>query len=295
MKRLLVFTAILGVLVVVPAAAKPGQNGPPGPAGNPNADPVSTGSTNATSGGSGAAAPGNSGNNPHGGPPGLASGSSGTGVSAGSSSQAATSSAPAQVPAQAPVSSTPAAGGGGNGNGPADKITICHATHSETNPYVVITISENGLHGHGRSGHQDDEDVIPAAADGTCGGAKVPTEEPPGHVNEPDNRVVAEQHGKTHVAAENAGAAGPSARPGNSRGTLPFTGLFIGLLLAAGVSTLTGGFGMRRLADAVAGRNSTDRSLERRRLEVGREASAWTDWSAARTDELGARIDALQR
>src|SRR5205823_7077227 len=29
------------------------------------------------------------------------------------------------------------------------KITICHATKSVKNPYVEITISVNGLHGHG--------------------------------------------------------------------------------------------------------------------------------------------------
>jgi hypothetical protein len=37
----------------------------------------------------------------------------------------------------------------------ADKVTVCHATSSETNPYEVITISENGwLNGH--SGHEGD-------------------------------------------------------------------------------------------------------------------------------------------
>ena len=42
------------------------------------------------------------------------------------------------------------------------KVTICHATSSDTNPYVTITISQAGLHGH--SGHADD--LIPAPADG---------------------------------------------------------------------------------------------------------------------------------
>jgi hypothetical protein len=44
------------------------------------------------------------------------------------------------------------------------KVTICHATGSATNPFVTITISINGLHGHGK--HADD--VIPAPAGG-CG------------------------------------------------------------------------------------------------------------------------------
>jgi uncharacterized surface protein with fasciclin (FAS1) repeats len=46
-----------------------------------------------------------------------------------------------------------------------DKITICHATSSEKNPYVKITISVNGLNGH--ENHQDD--IIPAPANGCPG------------------------------------------------------------------------------------------------------------------------------
>ncbi len=41
-------------------------------------------------------------------------------------------------------------------------ITICHATGSSKNPYVLITISINGLNGHG--GHTGD--IIPAPAAG---------------------------------------------------------------------------------------------------------------------------------
>ena len=47
------------------------------------------------------------------------------------------------------------------------KITICHATGSETNPYNEITVSVNGLNGHGK--HADD--IIPAP-DGGCPAAK---------------------------------------------------------------------------------------------------------------------------
>jgi hypothetical protein len=37
----------------------------------------------------------------------------------------------------------------------ADKVTVCHATSSETNPFEVITISENGwLNGHSK--HEED-------------------------------------------------------------------------------------------------------------------------------------------
>jgi hypothetical protein len=43
-----------------------------------------------------------------------------------------------------------------------EKITICHATGSEKNPFSEITISVNGLSGH--EGHVDD--IIPAPAGG---------------------------------------------------------------------------------------------------------------------------------
>ena len=43
-----------------------------------------------------------------------------------------------------------------------EKITICHATSSETNPYNEITVSVNGLNGHGD--HADD--IIPAPESG---------------------------------------------------------------------------------------------------------------------------------
>lgn len=44
-----------------------------------------------------------------------------------------------------------------------DKITICHATGSENNPYNKITVSVNGLNGHGNH----PRDIIPAPA-GDC-------------------------------------------------------------------------------------------------------------------------------
>jgi hypothetical protein len=43
-----------------------------------------------------------------------------------------------------------------------DKITICHATGSKKNPYTEITVSVNGLNGHG----QHEGDIIPAPAGG---------------------------------------------------------------------------------------------------------------------------------
>lgn len=53
---------------------------------------------------------------------------------------------------------------GNNGGNNGGKVTICHATGSETNPYVEITISVNALAAHRR--HQNGEDIIPAPAKG---------------------------------------------------------------------------------------------------------------------------------
>lgn len=52
---------------------------------------------------------------------------------------------------------------------PEGKISICHATGSETNPYVEIEISENGLNGHNAQGVHDD-DIVPAPAAGCPAG-----------------------------------------------------------------------------------------------------------------------------
>lgn len=51
-------------------------------------------------------------------------------------------------------------------------ITICHATSSESNPYEEITISVNGLNGHGE--HEDD--IIPMPAEG-CPATALVTDE----------------------------------------------------------------------------------------------------------------------
>ena len=51
-----------------------------------------------------------------------------------------------------------------------DKVTICHATGSEKNPYVELTVDAEGLNGHGD--HEDD--IIPAPP----GGCPEPTPSP---------------------------------------------------------------------------------------------------------------------
>lgn len=60
-------------------------------------------------------------------------------------------------------------GARGDGGYGGEKITICHATGSETNPYVEITISVSALPAH--ENHQNQEDIIPAPANG-CPGAE---------------------------------------------------------------------------------------------------------------------------
>jgi hypothetical protein len=62
------------------------------------------------------------------------------------------------------------------------KITICHRTGSETNPYVTITVDRNGLNGHG--GHEGD--IIPAP-EGGCPGEEPPPQPPEDNNNDRDN------------------------------------------------------------------------------------------------------------
>lgn len=64
-----------------------------------------------------------------------------------------------------------------------EKITICHATGSATNPYVVITVSINAADGQGGDRLEDHRghpgDLIPAPEGGCPGGSVTPTTPPP--------------------------------------------------------------------------------------------------------------------
>ena len=66
----------------------------------------------------------------------------------------------------APVALAGGPNDGNNDHGNKDngKTTICHATGSETNPYVQITVSNNALAAHSR--HQGGRDIIPAPKEG---------------------------------------------------------------------------------------------------------------------------------
>lgn len=61
------------------------------------------------------------------------------------------------------------------------KITICHRTGSAKNPFVAVSVSANGLNGHGGHGG----DLIPMPANGcpkappTCGQQGLPCESIP--------------------------------------------------------------------------------------------------------------------
>jgi hypothetical protein len=52
----------------------------------------------------------------------------------------------------------------GPGNSKPHKVTICHATGSMSNPYVVITVDVHALKAH--ASHQDGRDVIPVPSAG---------------------------------------------------------------------------------------------------------------------------------
>ena len=46
-------------------------------------------------------------------------------------------------------------------NNPGNKVTICHATGSKTNPFIVISPNANGVI-NGHYSHQDNRDIIPS-------------------------------------------------------------------------------------------------------------------------------------
>lgn len=72
---------------------------------------------------------------------------------------------------------------------PAPKVTICHATSSEDNPWVRIVVSENAIGGHfdnpgtPKAGHEDD---LLLEGDVECPVPETPPEE------EPETPVVPE-------------------------------------------------------------------------------------------------------
>jgi len=58
------------------------------------------------------------------------------------------------------IAAAPAAVMAASNSNAHDKVTICHATGSQTNPFVVITPNANGVVS-GHEAHQDSRDIIP--------------------------------------------------------------------------------------------------------------------------------------
>ena len=156
----------------------------------------------------------------------------------------------------------------GNGN-EHGKVTICHATGSETNPYVLITVSENAVPAHTR--HQDGEDIVNPTGD--CPSSAIPAglgNPPSGITSEgttqlagapeagaPESGVlgVSEESGSGPAdeggvlgAQDEGGVAGATQIADTSGGSLPFTGLGLGILVALGALLGLTGLALRRRA-----------------------------------------------
>jgi hypothetical protein len=152
----------------------------------------------------------------------------------------------------------------------AGKVTICHATGSDTNPYVEITISANALKAH--RAHQHGEDLLEVPAGG-CRGAKAagkPAGTSPAAAqpvagladraaDSPASPpavsgvggVTAEGGERPPAAAQPAGARDGDADPARAgerseRDSLPFTGLALLTLVALGAASLAVGTRIRR-------------------------------------------------
>jgi hypothetical protein len=176
-------------------------------------------------------------------------------------------SAPAK-PSAAPAPQARPDGGEGRGR---QKQTICHSTGSETNPYVLITVSDNALKAHAR--HHDGRDIIPAPAGGCPGsetGGTAPIaddgEGSGGETKQDSERTSSETPaGGNEAAGANGGGEGSvlgaeeSSAPADADpasqavaeeaddgGSLPFTGLALLGLLGVAVLALGGGLAARR-------------------------------------------------
>ena len=178
-----------------------------------------------------------------------------------------------------PGGSSPSGGGGGGGGGQGNehgKVTICHATGSETNPYVLITVDEHALKAH--MSHQDGQDIVNPT--GPCPGATVPigVGNPPSGIVSPGGELpgaagplgAAPQpnEGVLGVSEDRGGGSGGSPEgenavlgadqgsgpandvlaTGDSGTSLPFTGLGLLVMAALGLVLGLAGFRLRRSA-----------------------------------------------
>jgi hypothetical protein len=154
-------------------------------------------------------------------------------------------------------------------------VTICHATGSESNPYVLITVDEHALKAH--TSHQDGQDIVNPS--GPCPGATIPAGvgNPPSGVVSPGGELlgagppaegqqpaegvlgVSEQGGggsggapetENAVLGANQGSGPENAvqATGDSGTSLPFTGLQLLMMAALGLVLGVVGFRLRRSA-----------------------------------------------
>jgi hypothetical protein len=129
----------------------------------------------------------------------------------------------------------------------AGKTTICHRTGSATNPFVLITVSNNALPAHMRHG-----DLLPGPS-GTCVDATQPIPASTGA-----NQVAGASQGSGAGAGSGSGSGSgdPPTTPASvaqqatsddSGDSLPFTGADLLVLAGIGVAALGAGVALRRL------------------------------------------------
>ncbi len=134
------------------------------------------------------------------------------------------------------------------------KLTLCHATGSVTNPFVVITVSVNATTGNGHGDHA--RDVIPAPA---AGCPSSPPDDPgtpadPGTPGDPDGKDPADDPrdpvpaggggGDSVLVGQPVSPAAETTAPVKEE--LPFTGLPLALLALLGVCAMGIGVLLRR-------------------------------------------------
>ena len=146
----------------------------------------------------------------------------------------------------APKGPVPPAGGpAAHGQAaPHEKVTLCHATGSPTNPFVVITVSVNAATGNGHGLHEDD--IIPAPAGGCPGAGEDPGEDPGGDPGaNPGGGDPGDGDSPQSPKGPDPDVHGSGVQSAAGSGDLPFTGLPAWMLLALGAVLVAGGAALR--------------------------------------------------